>query len=134
PGAVLGWNGKSWDTLSDGPGPRTGESIVYDEASHEVVMFGGQQVSGSLVPRDTWLFTGARWKLGPIAGPPARVDASMGYDAATHQVVLFGGSAYTFSDGNQTGPTGSQLLGDTWTFDGHRWTQRKGAGPDPQEG
>lgn len=135
PNVPLGWTGGHWSTFAEGPAPRTDYSLVYDDALRALVMFGGQQVVGTVVPRDTWLFTGSTWKLGPIAGPPARADASMAYDAATHQVVLFGGRAATFADGNQTGPTGTEYLGDTWTFDGRRWSQWQGqGGPDPQAG
>ena len=43
--------------------------------------------------------------------PPAREAAAMAFDSTTNQTILFGG----FSNG--------QLLNDTWSWDGTKWTQ-----------
>lgn len=43
--------------------------------------------------------------------PPARDGAAMAFDSTTNQTILFGG----FSNG--------QLLHDTWSWDGAKWTQ-----------
>jgi hypothetical protein len=59
----------------------------------------------------------------PAQAPPPRADMGMAYDPARGQVVLFGGY------------TGSDYLGDTWTWDGTEWTQRYPAhAPSPRVG
>ena len=60
----------------------------------------------------------------PVAGPvPGRFAAAMTYDQARDRVVLFGGSTIG----------SSSALGDTWEFDGTRWTQRTPANaPSPR--
>lgn len=56
----------------------------------------------------------AQGAVSPSAGPvpPARTDAAMAYDPAMHEVLMFGGYGRSFTD-----------LGDTWAWNGHRWTQ-----------
>ena len=55
-----------------------------------------------------------------VAGmPPARDGAAMAADPAHHRVLLFGGHAT------------AGLLGDTWSWDGHRWSRDLLAGGPP---
>lgn len=90
--------------------------MAYDPTTHQLVLFGGMQLTGSsLSPlvADTWVWNGTTWtQLHPTASPPARGDASMALDPATNQLVLFGGN----------GTAG--FLNDTWTRNGSNWTQR----------
>ena len=59
----------------------------------------------------------------PSAGaPPGRADAALAWDAARKRLLLFGGR------------TADRLLGDTWTWDGSRWTAAAGGGPSPRTG
>ena len=58
--------------------------------------------------------------LGTIAGPPGRSSSAVAYDGRNRDVVLFGGLA-----------TGATIYGDTWTWDGRQWTQRKPATQPP---
>lgn len=59
-------------------------------------------------------------KLAPSAAPAARLNAATAFDAATGTTVLFGGQA------------GSQILGDTWTWNGSTWTlQNPAVSPPP---
>ena len=54
-----------------------------------------------------------------IAGmPPARAGAAMAADPAHHRVLLFAGRT-----------PGGVLLGDTWSWDGHRWSRQPLGGP-----
>src|SRR4030081_1205854 len=53
---------------------------------------------------------------GTNAGPPARRFSAVAYDVSRREVVLFGGLA-----------AGMTSYGDTWTWDGRQWTQRKPA-------
>jgi Galactose oxidase, central domain len=57
--------------------------------------------------------------LAPAAAPPARVHAAMAFDAAAGDTVMFGGRS------------GSQLLADTWTWDGSTWTVQNPATSPP---
>lgn len=57
--------------------------------------------------------------LAPAAAPPARVHAAMAFDAGAGNTVLFGGRS------------GSQLLADTWTWDGSTWSQQNPATSPP---
>jgi hypothetical protein len=52
--------------------------------------------------------------------PPARAGEAMAPDPSHHRVVLFGGHAT------------AGLLGDTWTWDGHRWSRDLLAGGPPE--
>jgi Galactose oxidase, central domain len=55
----------------------------------------------------------------PATVPPPRQAASMAYDAAVGNVVLFGGLGL------------SNLLNDTWMWDGRTWIQQKPAMSPP---
>jgi Galactose oxidase, central domain len=55
----------------------------------------------------------------PATVPPPRQAASMAYDAAVGKVVLFGGLGL------------SNLLNDTWLWDGRTWIQQKPAVSPP---
>src|SRR2546429_3484556 len=81
------------------PMARSGANMAYDQASHQLLMFGGDE--GALLPsgayqvapsNDTWVYSGGAWmQLLPAHAPPRRVAAAMAYDGATQQVILFGG-------------------------------------------
>ena len=68
------WDGTGWS-----PGPaspqgltgRVGARMVYDDAIHKIVLFGG---SGAVPYRETWLFDGAQWSRGP--SPPQGMSAT----------------------------------------------------------
>jgi hypothetical protein len=82
--------------------------MAYDSARGQVVLFGGD--GGG----DTWVWDGSNWApKSPQSSPPRRSWTAMAYDAAHGQTVLFGGF---------TGTT-SNILGDTWLWDGSDWTQ-----------
>ncbi|HLQ55191.1 MAG TPA: hypothetical protein VK162_13090 [Streptosporangiaceae bacterium] len=96
------------------PSPRTGAAMAYDDATSQLLLFGGSRLIGTSggFHGDTWTWTGRTWReLHPATSPPARHNADMIYDAATQDVVLFGGF-----DG--------RYLGDTWTWNGTTWTQQ----------
>src|SRR5438270_3657137 len=58
-----------------------------------------------------------------IGAPSPRESAGMVYDATQKSVLLFGGDR----------ATNRELLGDTWTWDGTRWTERHPSGsPSPR--
>lgn len=114
------WN---WDTMDweeqdpvVSPTPRGVPFMSYDYNNNNVVLFGGG------VFNDTWVWDGANhtWiKKNPAHSPSARAFGQMSYDPINHNVVLFGGNG------------GSQILSDTWTWDGTDWTQHVTANTPP---
>jgi uncharacterized repeat protein (TIGR01451 family) len=104
----------TWTEQSPGTSPsaRFGASMAYDPATGDMVLFGGENSSGTGVTDDTWTWNGTTWaELSPTTSPPARDEATMAYDPATGNMVLFGGY------------DGSSLVNDTWTWDGTTWTE-----------
>ncbi|MHB8290075.1 MAG: sialidase family protein [Acidimicrobiales bacterium] len=119
------WNGDTWTQQhpTQSPPSRIDAQMAYDAAAHQVVLFGGFRVGGSLGELDdTWTWNGANWtQQHPAQSPPSLGGASMAYDAATRQVVLFGG-------GNGS-PFRS--LNETWTWNGATWTEHHPAQSPP---
>jgi len=127
------WEGKRWSLVSSaGPEPRTFPAMAYDSLRRRVVLFGGNRVLFGSSPaenrflNDTWEWDGANWTRINVSGPSARAEAAIAFDSSRGRVVLFGGH-------NRTGEGGSRL-GDTWEWDGTRWTEIKSAGPSPRNG
>ncbi|HEX3833796.1 MAG TPA: putative Ig domain-containing protein [Solirubrobacteraceae bacterium] len=112
-------NGLSWTqrTPAHVPTPRDSAEMAYDQASGQLVMFGGETVGvGGL--DDTWVWTGSDWmQLHPAQSPPNLNAAAITYDPATKQLVMFGGFEYT------SGLNG-EILNTTWTWNGTTWTQQ----------
>jgi hypothetical protein len=109
------WNGTTWTQQSPATSPsaRYYDSMAYDAATAQVVLFGGYN-NGLL--GDTWTWNGTTWtQQSPAASPSARYLPIMAYDAASSKVVLFGG------EGN------SGLLGDTWSWNATTWSQQSPA-------
>jgi hypothetical protein len=96
------------------PAARSGHAMVYDDARHVVLMFGG---NGTATLGDLWSWDGVRWTRLATSGPPPRDDAVLVYDATRQRTVLFGGRS------------GQTLLNDTWEWDGTSWTRASIIGP-----
>lgn len=64
------------------------------------------------------------WQQMQATGPARRSSCSMVYMEREHQTLLFGG--YSYEDGH------SVRFGDTWTWDGTRWTDLHVTGPSPR--
>lgn len=126
-GRTWTWNGTRWRErhLAVVPSPRAGAAMVFDPATHQMLLFGGSQLPGTAggFLGDTWSWNGSRWtRLHPATSPSARHNADMIYDAARHEVLLFGG----YNGG---------YLGDTWTWNGSTWTRLSTAtSPSPRDG
>jgi hypothetical protein len=71
------------------PPPRSGVGLVYDEASHMPVLFGGLQ-EGKYY-NDTWLFSEGWQEVESPLMPQARWGHSPFYDENRGRVILFGG-------------------------------------------
>jgi uncharacterized protein (TIGR03437 family) len=83
--------------------------MAFDSAHGQVVLFGGEDLN------DTWVWDGTNWtQKFPQFNPTARYWTAMAYDSTHGQVVLFGG----FKDNVQIA---SNILGDTWAWDGSNW-------------
>jgi len=102
--------------LNTGIGARYGAAVTYDEARSQWVLFGGSD--GSRYLDDTWTFGAGAWtRQSPPVSPPGRSTGydkvNFVYDPVRRVVLLYGG---------QIGQSGYGALGDTWTWDGARWT------------
>jgi hypothetical protein len=108
------------------PAARTSGSVAYDEASGQLVLFGGS-VNQSTAVNETWTWDSKGWTLHHLkTTPTAREQAAMAYDPIHHNVVLFGGMALLRPSG-KGGPSaqgGLAPVTDTWTWDGRSWTMR----------
>jgi hypothetical protein len=131
------WNGTIWSQVSDAgdagcgttsnpcpssPGGRQGPTMAYDLATAQLVLFGGDQISGGVVYNDTWTWNGTTWAQVDDSGdagctatctssPPGRQAGSLVYDPAKAQLVLFGGDYAT------------GFYNDTWIWNGTTWAQ-----------
>ena len=114
------------------PGRNVGQ-MVYDPATEQLVLWGGEVNAGQANGTNaTWLWNGTTWNQvddanGTAAGcgeswpvlhscpasPPARVGHGMAYDPALSEVVVFGGMNLF----------GHQEYNDTWGWNGTVWTQ-----------
>jgi hypothetical protein len=105
------------------PLPRFYFSMANDDATGQVVLFGGRAQEGAKLLGDTWTWDGTSWaKRMPAHSPSPRDYAAIAYDGATKQLVLFGGS------------NGGTSYNDTWTWDGSDWTQLHPAHSPPLGG
>ena len=151
-GAYFGLRGAAGPGSGPGVSPpaRAFAAAAYDEASHQVVLFGGIGASGAALD-DTWTWNGATWtQQHPATSPPAREFAAMAYDPNAHDVVLVGGhsghdSPPTVCSGSVTagGPNATpgvarppaacqasppNVFSDTWVWNGNTW-RLAGAAP-----
>jgi hypothetical protein len=120
-GTALGdtwvWDGNNWQQQHPqvSPPARAQASLVYDAATRQLVLFGGETMGDhktSPAMNDTWVWDGNNWQQQHSqVSPPARAQANMTYDAVKQQVLLFGGT------------NGYHTLNDTWAWNGRNWTQ-----------
>jgi Galactose oxidase, central domain len=112
------WNGRTWTQQFPPVSPPARsfgtQGITYDNATRNVVLFGGLNSAG-VAFGDTWTWNGRAktWTQHFPAASPSPRQAPTAYDAAVGMLVLFGG------DNN----AGLQFA-DTWTWDGTTWTER----------
>ena len=127
------WKRGVWQLHSPAasPPPRTSAGMAYDEAHHDVVLFGGQNavapVAGQGLPpmQDTWTWDGATWtQQNPNTSPPAAVDPMLAFDAKVGKVVAV------------VSPSFGDSPSQTWVWDGRTWTQLSpnSAVPGPRYG
>jgi hypothetical protein len=117
------YDGADWTLLTTGPIDlaRHAMGSAFDSIRGLLYVFGGINFS-SVTVGDLWQFHSVKgWtKVLPVTSPVARSQLVMWYDPLLRRVYLFGGLA----------ADGTTELGDTWEFDGTKWTQFA-AGTDP---
>jgi hypothetical protein len=105
------WDGVTWTQLNPATSPgvvSTAWQAAYDGASHQLILFGGDE-SGTF-SNSTWSWDGTTWnQLQPAVSPAQRSYGSLTYDRALHRLVLFAGS---------TGQTDPKTI---WEWNGTTW-------------
>lgn len=126
-GTALGdtwdWDGTRWFRHAV-PGPPGRRRHTMTTVGDKVLLFGGESYVSSQL-NDLWEWNGTVWnQRNPITSPPPRNQH--GAAALGSSLLIFGG--YTTNSG------AAQLLGDTWLWNGSRWTEVQSAGPSPRLG
>jgi hypothetical protein len=84
--------------------------MAYDDATHNIVLFGGHGANGLLA--DTWVWDGSNWtQQNPSTSPSARQSAGLASFVPGGELVLFGGE------------TATGTVTDTWIWRGDTWKQ-----------
>ena len=92
-GAYFGLRANLGGAASGGtnPPPRTQSALAYDDATGQLVLFGGLG-EGNKPLGDTWTWDGHAWTHEhPATAPPARFGGLMAYDPQSRSVLLIGG-------------------------------------------
>jgi cysteine-rich repeat protein len=131
--ATYTWTGSAWSKNTNATPPaRSFPNFAYDAARQQIVMFGGatsngQPPTGTL--SDTWVRSGVTWSQpAAFTEPAARTRTAAAYDPIRKKVVLFGGQV----TGRRVAGCGAGCMdGDTWEWDGRKWTQISPAASPP---
>lgn len=111
------WDGKDWTQMKPKTSPpaRAGHMMAYDEKNGVIVLFGGEDKSGTYMLADTWIWDGKDWtQMSPVGYPMGRRGGQMFYDPETEKVILTGGFYYA------TGKVFT-AVSDTWAWNGKDW-------------
>jgi hypothetical protein len=112
------WDGQDWMEIEPvtRPALRAGHMMAYDEANGVMVMFGGEDKSGSFMMGDTWLWDGNDWtQVFPQISPSPRRGGQMFFDKASGHIILAGGFTRKYPDND------IEQFGDAWLWDGGNW-------------
>lgn len=113
------------------PPARVGTAMVYDSRRQVMVLFGGSIGGNAVELNDTWEYDGEQWRqVYPPQSPTRREDHLMAYDAKRGVVVLYGGDTTDETTLDEEFPD-SEVLTDTWEYDGTTWHQRSFSGVTP---
>lgn len=112
------FDGRTWTALTPSGTPMSGMRFAFDTSRRRVVSYGGYSNGRTLadvraLEGDAWVSLGQHL---PAAEP------GLVYDTRRNRFVAFGGSAGR-----------GQAHGDTWEFDGTRWSKAEVAGPPPRQ-
>ena len=117
------WKNNQWKMLDvTAPPARNHSSMIYFPDIDKTILFGGRTKKEDL--GDTWTWDGESWQQLHIKGPSPRDGYRIVYNNIDKKLILFGGRA-------RVGSIHSRL-GDTWEFDGAKWTQVNDTGPEPR--
>jgi hypothetical protein len=97
-------------------------AMTTGSGGRPVVFGGGTSNSGGSNLSDLWTYSGTLWT--PLCTtcsprPSARRCSAITYDAVRAKLVLFGGTTDTVGDCRGA----TNLLNDTWEWDGSKWAQ-----------
>ncbi|MGE0128996.1 MAG: kelch repeat-containing protein [Blastocatellales bacterium] len=127
------WDGRRWRQVSSGgPAPRTFPAMAYDSVRGVTLLFGGNRAlfgktdNAANFLNDLWQWDGKQWKELRAVSPAPRAEAALAFDSRRARAILFGG--YHQVNGER------RRLGDTWEWDGARWTQASATGPSARNG
>jgi hypothetical protein len=112
------WDGQDWTKLKPNtiPPARSSHMMAYDEKRQVVVMFGGEEQTGTYMLNDTWEWDGQDWKqIFPDNYPLGRRGGQMFYDHESGRIILLGGFYYAPPDKVFT------HLNDVWAWNGINW-------------
>ena len=99
------------------PTARTQARMVFDRASSNVILFGGESPTDSgtktaYALNETWSWNGVRWlRIFTAHSPGGRSAFPFVYDTNRNRALLFGGAAV------------KEELNDTWAFKDGDWTK-----------
>ena len=117
------WDGSQWAQFEGfGPHARYIHSMTYDSLRERTVLFGGFFDPGTFYG-DTWEWDGSSWSEAAHFGPGPRFFHQMAFDGRF--VMLFGGLVKEI--GGEP-----YVSGETWDWNGARWTERSVVGPSPR--
>jgi hypothetical protein len=105
----------TWSKLPDTSGlPDRGSRAVYNSKRQVIVLFGGTNSAGQTLST-TWEFDGKTWiRIETPNSPPSRFWHGMAYESRRNVTIVFGGERSTST---------SNLLNDTWEYDGKDWVK-----------
>ena len=114
------FDGTRWSALTRSGAEMSGMQLAYDSRAKRVVSFGGYSAGRSMndvrtLVNDSWTSLGQHPEIS--AAEPGFV-----YDSRRNTFVAFGGSAGR-----------GQTQGDTWEFDGGRWSKVATASPPARQ-
>jgi hypothetical protein len=106
-GDTWAWTGTDWTLLDAGgpagPAPREAAQIASSPRRDRVVLFGGDDPSGSVAANDLWEWDGTTWtEVTPARGPLGVEGGALTYDPGRDVFVLFGGTQRTFDPSDET--------------------------------
>lgn len=114
------WDGTTWaeQQVNHAPTERVGAQMIYDEAHHQILLFGGSNSNGHL--NEMWSWNGTDWtKVQPAKLPPARTKPLLVFHTQAQQVLLTGGVSQ------------SGRFHDVWLWDGAAWSQASSTDAPP---
>jgi hypothetical protein len=105
-------------SVAASPPARLGAGMVWDDATKQLLMYGGLGQHGEL--SDMWSWDGAQWHQISSGGPDLHAPPLVVYDEATSQLLLIGPLS-----------TGSNATLGTWVWSGQGWSQLQASGGPP---